>query len=196
MVGSFRRLLGLLTAIGLLSIQLLSTPTRAAEDKPAVVDEATKPIARDEGCWVFSRMAKTGSSTLTLILEDWYKRNNYIFRAFSPHRWHHLPRGKNFRTENTTLVGGAYSEALFALGEGGECKWFTIFRHPIPRLVSAFYYCKYKRPDDTPCGGGAMDLATADFYSFAELWSNMALLHFITGFVTPNEVRLSTNVPA
>lgn len=43
---------------------------------------------------------------------------------------------------NSTYILGEYVESLWPYREGRDCKWFTMFRHPIPRLVSAFFFCK------------------------------------------------------
>ncbi|CAN0128979.1 unnamed protein product, partial [Scytosiphon promiscuus] len=132
------------------------------------VPSKTKPDA----CWVYTHMNKSGGSTVkTLLLrhteiegvphglvkENVYTRGGSAMRKFL---------GQNF-----TVTAGGYSEGLRPFGGGVEdCKWFTMFRHPIPRLVSAYFYCRGK--NDQLCGSRIVRVEDIDLRTFAKHWGN------------------------
>ncbi|CAM9220085.1 unnamed protein product, partial [Laminaria digitata] len=74
---------------------------------------------------------------------------------------------------------GGYSEVLRRHG-GQGCKWFTLFRHPIDRVVSAYHYC-HKKPQDQACASSAMVASEVDLFSFARMWGNFAVRQFSLG---------------
>lgn len=149
-----------------------------------------------DDCWVFHRMPKAGSMTVQRILRAWIDQNNVPRGSFSHAVWADPAKAGKVRDEHPTVVSGGYSEALRALGGGQRCKWFTMFRHPVSRLVSAYYFCKYKWPNDQACGKGAIDLETTDIYAFAEFWSNYAMRQYIMAFFTPEQIMTSPAVQA
>lgn len=58
---------------------------------------------------------------------------------------------------------------------GGErCQGFTMFRHPIPRVVSAYFYCK-KAPEDPLCATSVMRAKNVDLLTFVQHWGNFGL---------------------
>jgi hypothetical protein len=61
------------------------------------------------------------------------------------------------------------------------CKWITVFRQPVPRLVSAYMYCIHSRPRDPLCGFSHFEVRNSTIRTFAAHWSNFAfrelLLH-------------------
>lgn len=60
---------------------------------------------------------------------------------------------------------------------------------PIPRLVSAYFWCK-NRPDDQLCATVVLDARTTDLSTFASHWSNFGLRQFAQAFVTQPDVLL------
>lgn len=60
---------------------------------------------------------------------------------------------------------------------------------PIPRLVSAYFYCK-KKPQDGLCATVALDANAddTDLYAFAEHWGDFGLRQFALAFVLPEEL--------
>ena len=58
---------------------------------------------------------------------------------------------------------------------GGErCQWFTMFRDPIARVVSAYFYCKHA-PIDPLCATSIMRANKVDLLTFAQHWGNFGL---------------------
>ena len=42
------------------------------------------------------------------------------------------------------MMSGGYVETVRPSESEDKCKWFTVFRHPVARLISAYFYCKFK----------------------------------------------------
>lgn len=74
------------------------------------------------------------------------------------------------------VAHGGCTEALRRHAHG-TCKWFTVFRHPIARLVSAFYHCR-ESPGDPLCASEGAGAGGMDLVHFAEHWGNYALRQF------------------
>ncbi|CAN0030073.1 unnamed protein product [Ectocarpus sp. 6 AP-2014] len=137
-------------------------------------------------------MNKAGGSTVKYMLAPWTKAQNVTVGLYDSPQW---LEGKDFAQDflgdENSLMWGAYTEGLRPFGGLGlrECKWFTIFRHPIPRLVSAYFYCK-KKPQDGLCATVALDANADDtnLYAFAEHWGDFGLRQFALAFVLPEEL--------
>lgn len=100
-------------------------------------------------CWVFHHMVKSGGSTVRSLTHRLSARNNIRRAEYANSKWLAGTEGRLvaediFRTGKGLIYGG-YAEGLRSIEPEGRCKWFTVFRHPISRLVSAFFYCKYMR---------------------------------------------------
>lgn len=60
------------------------------------------------------------------------------------------------------VVAGGYPEALrLEPTARTKCQWFTMFRHPIARLVSAFYFCRAV-PKDQACASEVVNAKDID----------------------------------
>ena len=70
-----------------------------------------------------------------------------------------------------------------------NCPFFI--RSPIPRLVSAYFFCKTK-PIDQLCATGVLDARDTDFRSFARHWSNFGLRQFAQAFLPQDDVLRET----
>ena len=61
------------------------------------------------------------------------------------------------------------------------CKWVTLFREPISRSISAYFYCKLERPIDPLCGHTHFNFHNQSYGDFASFWSDFGfremLLH-------------------
>ncbi|CAN0424533.1 unnamed protein product [Pylaiella littoralis] len=140
-------------------------------------------------CWVFNHMNKAGGSTIKYMLSPWVEeRDDVSVGLYDSLQW--LKGGeyaREFLEERNTLTWGAYAEGLRPYGGGQECKWFTIFRHPIPRLVSAYFYCK-KSPVDGLCASMIVNADDVDLYTFAEHWGNYGLRQFTLAYALPEDV--------
>lgn len=151
-----------------------------------------------EGCWVFNHMPKAGSTTTLSLFRTFagaqkQKRANV---GFSP--WEDDLRLSEIRDGNLTFIWGEYTKSLRAMGSYKNCKWFTLMRHPITRIVSMFLDCKYQSRGDQNCGKGAFDFDVegADLHAFARVYRNESLRQFIMVFFRPQEIRACRAVQA
>ncbi|CAN0517886.1 unnamed protein product, partial [Laminaria digitata] len=151
--------------------------------------EGSVPI--DDRCWIFTHLQKCGGTTVKGILEASFTNQYDIYD--SPH-W---KRGnRNLQTVGSKLAGsnalkviaGGYPEALrYSSAVAEKCQWFTMFRHPIPRMVSAYYYCM-KSQGDAACGSMIVKAKEVDLVTFAKHWGNFALRQFALGLVPVDDV--------
>ena len=92
-------------------------------------------------------MVKSGGTTVKVLLRSFAERSMTLQREYANAMWLKGIEGtstaKQIFTSVDGIIYGGHAEALRSMGGSGNCKWFTIFRHPVPRLVSAFLYCKY-----------------------------------------------------
>jgi len=124
------------------------------------------------------RMPKAGSTTTYKILESWANKDDVVLRHV-----HNLPEEK---VKHMSFFQDA-------LGLGTNCKWFTMFRHPAPRLVSAYLYCK-SIDHDVICGKEGFDFQTGSFQEFAKFWSNFSMRQFVLAFVSTEQILSSPSV--
>lgn len=141
-------------------------------------------------CWIFSHLQKSGGSSIKAILKMGgcrtrtkvnYDVQNWCGEKATP------DRSGNEHHDKIVIMGG-YTEALRFDPNFNYCVWLTIFRHPIPRLVSAFFYCKV-RPRDPCCGARKMPVeARNNITAFAEHWGNFAVRQFALGLIPAEDV--------
>ena len=85
------------------------------------------------------------------------------------------------RQPRLLVKGHSLSMALTGPWMQPRCKWVTIFREPISRSISAYFYCKFERPIDPLCGHTHFDFHNRSFGEFAAFWSDFGfremLLH-------------------
>lgn len=92
-------------------------------------------------------MVKSGGTTTKSMMRGFGRRNKVMHSEFANARWLEGGTGKRaaegIMRRGKGIIYGGYAEALRQIEGSDRCKWFTIFRHPVSRLVSAFFYCKY-----------------------------------------------------
>lgn len=84
----------------------------------------------------------------TGILNTWHKRakigDRIFVDTFEVYQWLEGRATAEFygtgQGHPSYLVMGSYVEGLHPHAD--RCKWFTVFRHPISRVVSAYYHCQ------------------------------------------------------
>lgn len=143
-------------------------------------------------CWVFSHLPKSGGTSLKTVMMkkcDYCKSRQYDYNQWCGNeRVSHFNSGKEEEEGKSNLVRGGYTEAMRFDSRFDSCAWFTMFRHPIPRLVSAFFYCR-KRPIDKTCATRQMpEEAHHDIIAFAKHWGNFAMRQMFMGIVPPEDV--------
>ncbi|CAM9969025.1 unnamed protein product [Sphacelaria rigidula] len=141
-------------------------------------------------CWVFTHMNKSGGQTVKGILKPYVEDRGISTGLYDWQQWN---EGTSYVTEylaeKNTITWGGYTEALRPHG-AGQCKWFTVFRHPVARLVSAYFYCK-QTPGDHLCGSTIARAEEMDIVTFAKHWTNFGLRQFALSFVSPEDVMSS-----
>lgn len=75
---------------------------------------------------------------------------------------------ESLKTREYEMVAGPYTEALQA-EVGSECRWFTTFRHPVSRLVSAYFFCQ-KMPEGPLCASRIVKAKDITLLEFARHW--------------------------
>lgn len=105
-----------------------------------------------EDCWVYTHLQKSGGSTMKIMLFDFWGSDNTT--TYDSYQWKIGPKLAESVAANLgspgglKAVAGGYPEALRRApafqGDDGStpCRWLTVFRHPVHRLVSAYYYCR------------------------------------------------------
>ena len=159
----------------------------AANGHPTVVESASV----SDKCWIFMHLQKCGGSTVKAILSESFRARFVIYDSI---QW---KRGSEFMEKFANrlvnghrwdAVAGGYPEALrFLPAVDKKCQWFTMFRHPISRMVSAYYYCK-KNPSDRACGSEIVNARAVDLTTFAKHWGNFALRQFALSVVPVDDV--------
>lgn len=131
---------------------VLPRPNAAEEspqDAPAPHVEESPPS--ESRCWIFNHLQKAGGTTVKRLLFDLWGSESTTYDSY---QW---KKGQGYAESvaaslaspaGWSAAGGGYLEALrrtpaFQPDDGRTpCRWFTVFRHPVSRLVSAFYYCR------------------------------------------------------
>lgn len=147
--------------------------------------------AHKKHCWVFTHMNKSGGQTVKALLNPWIAKNDLSLGLYDTDQWKNgtdLARG--FLENQYTVTWGAYTEGLRPHGVRPHCRWFTVFRHPVSRLVSAYYFCHSKFRDPL-CAAGVLRAEEADLLTFARHWTNFGLRQFASAFVLPEAVMSS-----
>ena len=86
------------------------------------------------------------------------------------------------------VIAGGYAEALRRSRAAAEkCQWFTLFRHPVPRMVSAYYYCQ-RSTKDQACASEVVNATDVDLQTFAKHWGNFAVRQFALNLVDITDV--------
>lgn len=156
---------------------------------PLLSSGPREAFTEERSCYIFNHLAKAGGTTVSYILKKWAKTNEVYELRYDTDEW---KKGTKYakkvahRMGDFSLIYGGYSEALRAhVGDG--CKWFTLFRHPVPRLLSAYFFCKVSQTDQC-CATMAVDTRKVDLNTFAKHWSDYALRQFALTFVLPESV--------
>lgn len=153
----------------------------------------TVPVS--DKCWIFTHLQKCGGSTVKKILFGYWGPQSTTYDSY---QWklgtdYRESIGGTLASESgLDVAAGGYSEALrdsaaFDSNEN-KCQWFTMFRHPVPRMVSAYFYCRYD-PSDQLCASSFASSREGNFVTFAKHWGNFALRQFMLSFVKFEDVK-------
>ena len=149
-------------------------------------------IHDSEMCWIFNHLEKSGGSTVRVIVNPPFGRPGKGLTLYYSKEW---LQGDNFTSNLVPRLGnevrvlsGGYVEALRRYPTVvDKCKFFTVFRHPVSRMVSAYFFCK-DRSGDPLCGSPVVDAKKVDILSWAKHWGNYALRQFSVDLIPVDEV--------
>ena len=135
----------------------------------------------DKKCWVFMHLPKSGGSTVKKIISENFKERSVLYDTVQ------YKNGKPYleyfsnnllNSNKWDIAVGSYTDVVQNVSAvDKKCKAFTVFRHPISRMVSAYYYCK-KSFRDKLCASMFLDAQSSDLLTFAKHWGNYALRQF------------------
>lgn len=177
----------------------LKTATTTASDDPQMELAATTRL-QDDGkkCWIFTHLQKCGGTTLKKILLARFGRPKFTYYDSKEWKLGDKLIGEFQKTlsEGTKyhVIAGGYTEALrrsadITTSTAGAitCDFFTLFRHPITRMVSAYFYCQVYQSDKA-CATSILRAKDVDLLTFAKHWSNFGLRQFALNFVPADDV--------
>ena len=142
-------------------------------------------------CWILNHMNKSGGQTIKFMLLKWIEERDITVGLYDSAEWKNgTAYARKFLGYDFDLTWGAYAEGLRPYAVRPHCKWFTVFRHPVSRLVSAFYFCQ-TRLTDPLCAANVVRADEVDIFTFAEHWANFGLRQFAHAFVSPDTVMKS-----
>lgn len=138
-----------------------------------------------DSCIVFHAQHKSGGNTIAGILREHTKDILGKDDRSSSHKcdvrdWQYssarcnLPKtlARNARSRPISVYGGyslslAHDEKL----SHSRCRWFTMVREPVDRLVSSYFHCKLHAKDPL-CASSVLSAKSATIEQWAEHWGN------------------------
>ncbi len=163
---------------------------KTGDEEQAGEEGEVDPPTTDQ-CWIFMHLQKSGGSTIKAMLKDNWGSEYFIYDSM---RW---KLGDKFSLEFAErlatgvpykVMAGGYPEALGrSPSVDSACRFFTMFRHPISRMVSAYFYCRVA-PRDVACASEIVRARDVDLLTFAKHWSNFAVRQFALRFVPADDV--------
>ncbi|CAM9480444.1 unnamed protein product [Ascophyllum nodosum] len=161
---------------------------------PAGLTPSTQ-VPQSDKCWIFMHLSKAGGSTVKKILFDHWGEKSTTYDSYQWNKGTGVAEATAANIVSDSgwnVAAGGYTEGLRRTAvyssRPERCKWFTVFRHPISRLVSAYFYCKVD-PTDQLCASDFASSRMIDLRTFARHWGNYALRQFAFSLVSFDEVR-------
>ena len=189
-----RRACNLILRSVFLSLVVAFPASVRGEEVEVTTPEVHLATPAKRGCWIFHHMRRSGGEPVKVILNSFLQENSLRRGLYGNSAWR---KGTDFTREfcnnDYVISWGAYAEGLRKRKGTQSCKWFTVFRHPVARVVSAYFHCRKEGPswkEHSLCASGARDPDfRVDLLNFAQHWGNFGLRQFALAFVLPEEVR-------
>lgn len=157
----------------------MTTARQAAKESADPV--ANEKESQDEQCWIFMHMERSGGGAVRQIATAHWQKDELVYDTV---QWR---RGDSFAEDvmvsHWKLLHGGCVETM-RNDKARACKWLTIFRHPVARLLSAYDHCR-EAPRDPLCP----PTKSADLATFAERWGNFAVRQFALATVSPSTIK-------
>eukprot|EP00752_Nemacystus_decipiens_P008259 g7385.t1 len=135
----------------------------------------------DDACLILLHMEKSGGGAVRQIASEFWRKDEHVFDTV---QWR---RGDSYAEDvmnsHWKLLHGGCAETL-RNDKARRCRWLTIFRHPVARLLSAYDHCRVA-PKDPLCP----PTKSKDLASFAERWGNFAMRQFALASVSQSAVK-------
>lgn len=171
----------------------LAFPAPCAGEEEASLANLDLEIPKN-ACWIFHHMRRSGGEPVKVILNTFLEKHAIKRGLYGNSAWR---KGggyaRDFCNKDYVISWGAYAEALRPRKGTQSCKWFTILRHPVARVVSAYFHCRKEGTawkEHSLCAASATDPEfRADLLNFARHWGNFGLRQFALAFILPEEVR-------
>eukprot|EP00903_Cladosiphon_okamuranus_P011158 g10531.t1 len=157
------------------------------------------PPKVERACWVFQHLHKSGGMTIRRIMNPpkGDLEADGDIAGYGTDEWR---LGRAFSEE--TLAPQIVDEKRYRIATGGytgalrlnprlskACGFFTVFRHPVNRLVSAYYWCRSpKHSWDPLCASSVMDASKVGLVDFAAHWGNYAARQMAMSFIPADDV--------
>ena len=149
-------------------------------------------------CWMYMHMPKSGGTTVIRMLQkNWgdrlflygsgqWARGDKSLRLYADKFKYEFENGRK------NVIVGSYIDAFENYDIGEMCQRFTVFRNPISRMVSAYYYCKVNGRDSL-CATEVVSARDVDLLTFAKHWGNFAMRQFLISSVSYDDVLEYSN---
>ena len=190
-----RRACSLVLRSVLLSL-LVAFPARCTGEEKVALPNLELAGPEQRGCWIFHHMRRSGGEPVKVILNSFLEKHSIKRGLYGNSAWRQGSGfAKDFCNKDYVISWGAYAEALRPRKGTKSCKWFTVFRHPVARVISAYFHCRKDGvawKEHSLCSSSAADPEfRADLLNFARHWGNFGLRQFALAFVLPEEVGAS-----
>ena len=156
-------------------------PEEVKEEEEEEGGGEEEKVEEEEVCWILMHMEKSGGGAARQIASKHWRRDELVFDTV---QWR---RGDGYAEDvvasHWNLLHGGCVEALRS-EKARPCKWLTIFRHPVARLLSAYDHCR-EAPKDPLCPPAK----SKNLASFAEQWGNFAMRQFALAQVPASAVK-------
>lgn len=160
-------------------ISKTSTSSQAKMESADPADD--KKESQDEQCWIFMHMERSGGAAARQIATEHWRKDELVYDSVQWRRGD--SHAEDVMLSRWKLLHGGCVEAV-RNDEALTCKWLTVFRHPVARLLSAYDHCR-EAPRDPICP----PTKSADLTTFAERWGNFAVRQFALATVSPSTVN-------
>jgi len=141
----------------------------------------------EPGCVVFHAQHKSAGNTLVSTLES-ERLKGYEARSYNVRCDEHQLSIRSLSCippkfiQMPYIMTAGYAQTASESGPfgHGKCVWLTMFREPVSRLVSAFYYCK-RIGADPLCASNRLDAKKATIEQWADHWGNFLFRELLLG---------------
>ena len=97
---------------------------------------------------MFLHMVKSGGTTVKDMLRKAAETNNITQPKMTSREYTGGASARrdveNALRDGRGMIYGGFVETVRPSKSEDKCKWFTIFRHPVARVISAYFHCRFQ----------------------------------------------------